>query len=397
MSNGVRAVHVYHHNDMDGKMSAAYFFNFIKRYDKSYTRTIFHSIDYSVEIDLENIHKNDMVVFLDYSFSNSKNWEGFINLINKKDNDILWIDHHKTSEDRFEYFLNKTEENEKCDGLDDDCTITKMYDSINGNIFYYNEPKLTVYYTKDYCATYATWVYCHTMLNNIDKNADYELYLDPTKNNVPLMVQYVDSYDCWKMNKPNTHDFNYAMDRYINKPKKVFDKLTYPEDLDIFVENSELRTFEKGIIKTIVSDGKKIHAYLDTRNRSIRCNGGKIEFNIRIGHNFYRCVAMNIHGNSMVFGELYNEYDIVCPFHMLNTNNGCWKYSLFSRLRFENGAKTCEDIAKAIGSTKDAFSGGGHSNAAGFVLKKQIITPGCTININKNIFGNYKIKVHNPY
>ena len=73
MSNGVRAVHVYHHNDMDGKMSAAYFFNFIKRYDKSYTRTIFHSIDYSVEIDLENIHKNDMVVFLDYSFSNSKN------------------------------------------------------------------------------------------------------------------------------------------------------------------------------------------------------------------------------------------------------------------------------------------------------------------------------------
>ena len=372
---GVKAIHLFHHNDLDGRMSAAYFYQFIRKYDRAYTKTIFYEIDYVADIKdkLSKLRKGDMVVFLDYSFSNDNNWNTFTDLWAKMENKIIWIDHHATSTERFYYFRDKALHNIGC-----------VTDHNDNKTFYYTSEMVEVYYTKGYCATYATWCYAYAKLHNL-----YVGTVDIPRD-VPLMIEYVDSYDCWKLHMPNTIEFEYGIYRYTPNPRKILRKLGYPDDLSMFSVDSDSNIeLERSIIKKITNEAATIRYYIDNRNEIFK-ERNAFELDIKINNDSLHCLALNTHGNSTVFGNSIKEYDIVIPFYM--TNEGLWKYSLFSDNDFKDRS-SCRTIAEALRYTKGAISGGGHDNAAGFVLTKQIFKPDTTIEIKKTLFGKYKYKI----
>lgn len=77
---------VYHHNDNDGRLSAA-----IVRYKHALNTVEFREVDYGDKIHFDRISQGDKVFVVDFSFPVVK----FLELLSVTDN-VVWIDHHKT-------------------------------------------------------------------------------------------------------------------------------------------------------------------------------------------------------------------------------------------------------------------------------------------------------------
>ena len=86
---------IIYHNDFDGKCSAAiaylYYGNEIGE-----NNIEFIEADYNKEIPLSTFKENEKIIILDFSFS-----EDFMNKLLDITTDIIWIDHHKTSIEKF--------------------------------------------------------------------------------------------------------------------------------------------------------------------------------------------------------------------------------------------------------------------------------------------------------
>lgn len=85
---------VYHHNDADGRCSAA-----IIKLANPDIIIDFIEIDYKDTIDVQTIKQNESIVIVDFSFTP----EVMSKILNRT-NDIIWIDHHKTAQN---YHYNK--------------------------------------------------------------------------------------------------------------------------------------------------------------------------------------------------------------------------------------------------------------------------------------------------
>ena len=383
MENNKNTVHIYYNSSLDGRISAAYYFQYIKRTDPKYNRTMLYEVDPDEELDITKIIEGDMIVFLDYPFSTIYNWNIFIGIINLKKNHVVWFDHHMSSIRLLTYF------NDRVNNIDS----SYIYNSLKngGDVFYYRENNLDIYYTNNYSTTYGIWCYCNSKLNSTF--VEDSSFLNPSAYDIPLLVKYVDHYACNKRSLKNTIEFNYGIYSISKNPKKLHKKLDYPNNLDLFdSDNNNILALETDIIKRCIDDGKIIKKYLHAKNKeSIKSSA--IKFNIKIGNNNYNCIAINTKSNSLIFEDLINEYDIVCTFHMANYNIEAWEYSLYSNKEFTFGEYSCVDIANMMRNLKFHISSGGNSNAAGFVLSKLIIYPNCTIKIYKTIFGKIKLKV----
>lgn len=338
---------IYHHNDMDGRVAGAlcyYYERHIKQTKEEHITML--EIDYMYEFK-ERITPQDKVYFVDYSFSKAENIDFLINLL-RQSTKVIWIDHHKTSEELIENNL----------------TLNTLLSIKNAKIRINTK----------YCATYLVYKYLYEEINNA--SIDY----------IPLLIRYVDSYDCWKHNMGSTHEFHYGFE-YKNLPiKELFSNIKnnrYNQlvDMNIFVPYKEINDPTRAFVNDCIRTGTIISRYVDTRN-NIECSFASFEFKIKYFDETFNCIALNIHGNSTVFGDKIDEYDIVVPFVFIGEY---FKYSMFTA---KEGID-CSSIVRCF--DVDNLGAGGHAKAAGFQTKNLILRKDCTIVIKKGLFGRPKL------
>ena len=367
----MRGYHICYHTDEDGLASAAIIYEYLKLKNKNDKKAkyFFYKIDYTMDLEEvipESIPVEDEIYFVDYSFSNRDNLEYALELSNKCKK-VIWIDHHITSED----IVNGNEFK--------DIGIDKYHN------FY------PFIYTK-YCAAYLCYAYAYNDINKT-KNKWYDI------DYVPWYIEYVDSWDTWKHDMPNTTEFNIGITSEENRtPKnaigaifkfnsslisKFFSK--NPDDIEL------LEGYMKRYTMNIISKGKNIKSYIDNENKSL-CDNYAFEFILAdktaniFDRSMYNCLALNKRGNSTMFGDKINDYDIVVAFQF---NGTCYRYSLFTA----DPDVDCELLAKKLGSI-DGLGGGGHTKAAGFQTYNQILKADHVLCIENKLFRKNKYRLY---
>lgn len=368
----MKAYHICHHNDEDGLASAAVIYEYLKQVNKkNKVKYFFYEIDYTMKLNKvlnENIPAGDEIYFVDYSFSTKYNLDYILKLSNENDIRVTWIDHHKTS-----------------------------YDIVYNNAYgidFYEYPKFYYLINTKYCGAYLSYVYansrlgCYVPTNDILVPLGYGEY-------VPLYIRYVNSWDTWKHDMPNTIEFDAGLRTAKRTPKNVFssifgynkaicDKLfsDYEEDIEI------VESYMEKYIKDIIYKGRIIKKYNDNNNESL-CKNAGFAFNIvdqSDGQSrVYKCFALNKRGNSTMFGDRVNTYDILVPFRF---NGNEYVYSLYTAKDDVN----CEVLAKKLGSI-DGLGGGGHTKAAGFQAYNQLIKENCNLYIHNKFFNKKKYRI----
>ena len=368
-------VFIFHHNDLDGRASASVAYEFYKGiYENANIKLI--EVDYTIELN-EDIQKDDIAVFLDYSFSSKNNVEYLTTLIENNIR-VVWIDHHASS-------LNVLKNNSE---LFDACGDSK---------------KVDIVLDTSYCGAWLSFNYFKEKYLSMKANKEVK---NKYMGYVPDFIKYVNSHDLWRFDMPNTEEFVLGIESLDYAPEKLMDMVYGNFSIDLFnnkniirraiaimdKHNTECRKYiesESTFINNMIEAGKCIKRYKDRQNKIERNYSGfefKIKYKSETKQITYRGFAMNLHGNSSVFGEKFNEYDIVCPF--IRTKSGIWKYSLFT----SKDGIDCSSIASALGCM-DYLGGGGHVKAAGFQTKKCIFDSGNTIHVSPEKY-NYKIFIN---
>ena len=328
----IKRVCIFYHNDHDGIFSARLAYEYINN-----VRIVVSSInnfvddnpinkympidmipinDYSVDLEKEffkyykydsnnkeySYYENTLFIFLDYSFTNIINIRWLDKLC--LNTDVVWIDHHVNSYN----FYN-----------------TAVYPNIKKSHRYFNIK---------YCGAVNTYQYLYG------------------ETEIPKILQYIDSYDTWKHNMPNTQEFHYGL--LVGSPK------------DEFFKNKNWLT-DESIVYECIDRGKLFLNMYDFENKSIHLDYS-FEFKIVYKSKTYNCLAINRKGPSRMFLDNILKYDIVCPWYY---NGEVFIYSLYSD---KSKDSPCGEIATALG-------GGGHPRAAGFQNINLIIDKDSVLNV----------------
>lgn len=302
-------IYIYHHNDHDGIFAAGIMYKYgLKRFGVGLDDIKFIMVDYAKELNFDHIDlTRDKAIFLDYSFSSKHNQEEFKKLLDRRilGNEIIWIDHHKTSI-----------------GLFDDYEIHGIRD-------------------ERLCAAAWTFLYATDAIREfldsaIEQNLD-ESDLFHDSDIIPIGLRYIDDYDCWKGIYTETNNFHYGLN--LSSP-------TDPIIIKIMQNNI-------AVMVDACRNGQIIQQYLNFENEQYHVNMYGFEYTLPKEHGGYKCFCLNRKGNSTMFGSKIDEYDAVIPFYY---NNGKWNYSMFTN----KDNVDCSAIAKS-------FGGGGHLKAAGWV------------------------------
>jgi oligoribonuclease NrnB/cAMP/cGMP phosphodiesterase (DHH superfamily) len=364
--------HIFHHNDEDGISSAAVIYEYLKARNKKLgSKPIFqfYEIDYTVKLDSilpeDKIRETDELFFVDYSFSNPHNLEYMEHLADSAIA-ITWIDHHLTSKN--------------------------IIDSIDWKKKYIDRGIIDAYIRTDYCATWIAYYYAYMNINNIPHDTINWYKFESIY--YPLYIQYVDSWDTWKHNKNYTTEFNYGMRSIWHGPKNTFSLIFNHNSRllnSLFCMNEKSKDRMLKFLTEIAAKGRIIMDYVNETNKTLVKNlSFKCKIRDHINYKEYSVLCCNSKGNSTLFGDLINDYDIVCLF----TFNGCiYVYSLYTNKEYVN----CEEIAKLLASV-DGLGGGGHAKAAGFQTYNELLSDGCVVNIKRHLFSKkYKVSVDMPY
>lgn len=369
----MRACHICYHIDEDGLAAASVIYEYLKivnKSDKKNVKYFFYKVDYTVNLKeiLTNIPAGDEIYFVDYSFSDINNLYYAFELSNK-DIKVTWIDHHKTSS-------------------------KIIYDLEYKGISLDQYPNFYCFIDTQYCGAYLAYVYAYCTLND-DYIVNNQRYSFIYPEYIPLYIKYVDSWDTWKHNMDETTEFNIGAKSVRRTPKNalsimlgynanVINKLFSDQTEDNEIVDSYMKKYIK---KVFISRGRIIKQYQDIQNESI-CNDCGFRFSIiddADNKRVYNCFAVNKLGNSTMFGDRVDKYDIVVPFQF---NGEMWKYSLYTT----KVDVDCEKLARKLGSI-DGLGGGGHEKAAGFQTYDQLIEAGCTVRIRNRLFKKDKVKV----
>ena len=329
---------IYHHNEMDGRFAAALIYEYEK---KNYDEIETYEIDYARKIP--QVTDADTVYFVDYSFTESENIGYLVRLVDAGAY-VVWIDHHKSSAE----FVNS--------GFLD-------------NLVQHND-NIEIFINTKYCATFLCYKYCTENITLGVKNNEMNAV------NVPLAINYVDSWDTWKHEFADCTAFMYG---FMSKNLDIEDICGAVAD-NIFDNKATVSPF----VNECVSIGKCIIKYLDTDNKRM-CETFGFEFNINYFGTLYKCFALNANVNSKAFDSIIARYDIVCPFKF---NGEKYIYSLYT----QKDDVQCDKIASSLGKY-NRLGGGGHSKAAGFQTYQQILSKSCSIVVKEGIFGKTKIKI----
>lgn len=278
----------FYHEDLDGRMAM----NIVAQYEENYNEEDYFEVDYVQPIPFDIIQPDELVYFVDYSFSLSTK-DRLVKLLEITKN-IVWIDHHESSirlEKEYPEFkeIPGIRENGKISGAG------------------------------------LTWMYLHR---------------DKDLSRAPEEVRLTSDYDCWILSNKKAMLFKLGMDSvpHTNVSDTIWINFEYEPVLTM---------------SRIIDAGLTVQKYITEQNK-IYVNKYGFETTI----NGYKTLACNKKDNSLLFGELIKEYDLVCPFVYDGTG---YTYSLFT----DKDDIDCGKIA-------ETFGGGGREQCAGFHTKELI-------------------------
>ena len=276
---------VIHHNDADGYMSAK-----IVSTAQGLNDNDFICMDYTRELDLSLIDKNELVYIVDYSLEPYLMGE----LLNKTKN-VIWIDHHKTAIDKYKDFPN--------------------VDEIKGFRF------------DGISATALAWLYMRGLTVNTGNYTKDYYYMMTKLEKAPLSIQLINDWDVWNHFKSDTKPFMVALNSEIDcweSPNSLF-------WYDLYKNGS--------FVKELVEQGRVMTKFRDGWASKFRFNYG---FTINLeGHKVF-CLNLG-NANSEYFGDLINKFDAVMTFCYKGTLN------LFNASIYSNGNVDVSEIAKKFG------------------------------------------------
>ena len=223
----------------------------------------------------------------------SKNLEQFNNLLEKTKN-VIWIDHHMTS-----------------------------LEIIENNAEFKANPNFFV--NKKYSGAALTYMFLY--------NKEFD--------DIPMYLKMISDYDTWQFNFGKvTEYFKCYLDSVDHSPfSRIWDEISHSITPDDDIRNR-------------VNAGLSIRNYMKM-HYSDYLNKNGYEATIE----GYKALVVNHDGNSWIFGNKMNEYDICAKWFF---DGNVYRYTLFT-----NSADI--DVLKIA----KKFNGGGHMKAASFTLNYQ--------------------------
>lgn len=266
----------------------------VARKTGNYNKDNYIMYDYSKPIPTELIEDGETVYFVDLSFS-VNSVDKLKEIIEEKHCDLIWCDHHDSSMEILKTY--------------------PQYENIKG--------------IRKTGISGAALTYMYLF------DCDYE--------KTPAFIKLVSDFDCWKFEMEHTLEFKYALES------------TNYDALDI-VWNQLMKddaTILKSMLCEMFRKGKAIEKYVEKEYEQYR---QKYAYESRIDG--IKCLVVNRSCNSLIFGDLINDYPIVAIWAF---DGEKYKYSIYSNKNDVN----CSKIAERYG-------GGGHKGASGFTSNKMI-------------------------
>lgn len=307
---------IFHHDDADGYASAA-----VIGESRIREKLDFRVCSHGKPMNFENIDDVDEVFILDYSFSNLCDQKNIIELSNRLKNTIIWIDHHITSDE-----------------------IIK-----SSPVFKKMAKAGFVDTSNRYAGCMLSYFWLH------DKKYH--------EAECPMWITYISDVDTWAHEYPNSKYFCSGLalsdlnDRFINIHN------TYS-----FINYTQFRT--QPVVDYLIEKGKTISTFREKENKKTMTRS--FERKIVVNGKDHNVCCVNASGNSLLFGDAYENYDFVMTFGFNGDN---WVYTMFSK---DDGTDVGQ-IAKACGEYY-GITGGGHIHAAGFSSKEFLLSES-TVNL----------------
>jgi oligoribonuclease NrnB/cAMP/cGMP phosphodiesterase (DHH superfamily) len=256
----------FYHNDADGKCAGFWIYKDLKITDNYNSEFI--EIDYRMKFPIDTIKSNEQIYIVDFSISPNE-----MNELLKITKDVTWIDHHKTSIEKYKSFKHDVK------GV--------RYDGVAGCLL--------------------TYCYIHHMTQKGQGNIiPFDLSMI---ENAPMFTKLIADWDVWKFDfGDNTRYFQIAFDAYEFKPNS----------------KNWLKFFEKdNFEKEMICEGILITKYRDSWAKEYMKMGFETIFE---GH---KCFAVNLGMvNSDYFKSLpQGKYEIFMPFSF---NGDLFKVSMYS-------------------------------------------------------------------
>ena len=300
----------FHHDDQDGLGSAMAVYQYYK--DEDIRLSDFIMCSYDQEPDISGVKKDEKVFVLDFSFD-----EKLMEKLCEKTNNIVWLDHHESSKNKYYQHIMDKIEYSNIDMARSGALLTYLY---------FNPPRQPMF-------------------------SSFMLNFGP-RNHVPEFYRLTDIYDRFA----DTHKdfpialrlnfyFNSVIDKPIDELAKIF---VVDNNINKFIEIGEsIELYEKAARKKLTSSG----FYMNINNK--------------------KAYVVNTSAKGSFGFPQYEECDYLIVFRIVNDKESLkYSYSIYS----DNKENRCDLIAKKYG-------GGGHKGASGFTSNKLLFSPGMNIKI----------------
>lgn len=299
--------HIYHHNDLDGRASAAIIALYLERYKVTREHIHFYEMSYGMTLDDSKVdYANDQVYMVDFSLQPNEQMIDLMKKCQQKglDTPLCWIDHHQTSVN----FLEEVQKKDICyqgiikSGKKAGCMLTWEYffKGVHASEALQMLSQYDVWDEKGKC----DWMHCKQLQLGM-----YASENDPKQD-----------LEIWK-------------DLLINKDRDQLLIILIKKG-EVLLNNNEKRQKELG----------KLKAY-------------KKEF---AGYN--GLLINHAEKGSSIFEVSHDisKYDIMVSYCF--TKGKYWTVSIYS----VNPEIDCGALCKQLGHKGPLKSGGGHKGAAGF-------------------------------
>lgn len=289
---------IYHHNDLDGEVSREIVRKYIR--ENSNEAAICREINYGMEFDDSAVdYDRDYIYVVDFCLQPQ---EKMLELIKKSGQNLVWIDHHKTSVQ----LLNEHEEVRQS----------------GAHIFIESGRR---------AACELCWEFFYP------------------ETDVPNQVKLISQYDCW--NKNGEYNWN----------KEVVPFKMWAETVDI--DKDFLINAANYELDVCYQAGELIQKYLSSVDRLIVQENAYItKLKVPDTEQELSTVVLNSSKKgSSQFEDTYplSQYNLLLTYR--NTKGQYWTLGLYS----ENPDVDCSEIAQKLGALGPFGPGGGHKGAAG--------------------------------
>lgn len=167
---------------------------------------------------------------------------------------------------------------------------------------------------------------------------------------IPSIIRWVDDWDVWKHELQDTREFHYGF--MLEENKSPFNKdLWSPALFD--------RNIEYLLQQLYINPGRTVLKFIEQQNKWLQKTAAEVPIYWKESEaetEWHRgiAIAINADGNSEVFGDLINEYDIAMLWNYDGSINA-YTYSLYT---------VKDNIDTSLIS--QWYGGGGHPKASGF-------------------------------